>query len=128
AALADYRAAWKLSEDHFDANHCLAFLLAACPDASLRDLQSAVNHAKKSCELSGWTNWETIALLATTHAQSGDFPNAIRFQGEALKLAPVEKNAELQRRLALYESRKRPYETAAKGPAEESQADHAAAG
>lgn len=122
AALADYRAAWKLSEDHFDANHCLAFLLATCPDVSLRDLQAAVNHAKKSCELSGWTNWETIALLATTHAQSEDFPNAIRFQGEALRLAPVEKRAELERRLALYESGKRPYEAAAKGPAKESQA------
>src|SRR5262249_37701162 len=50
-ARTDYQAAVKCAPDDHEAHNALAWLLATCPDAKLRDPDQAVESAKKAAEL-----------------------------------------------------------------------------
>ena len=56
----------------------LAWLLATCPDASIRDGRKAVRFARKCCRLSDWHNSSFIGTLAAAYAEAGDFQKAIQ--------------------------------------------------
>ena len=95
----------------------LAFLLANCPDATLRNLPEATQLAEKACEL---TNYRTAAFLSTlgvVYSETGRFPEAILMAEKACALAAetgerelVQKNQEL---LKLYRAN-RPFHEAGK--------------
>jgi tetratricopeptide (TPR) repeat protein len=104
----------KISQLHpkeFDAAlNSLAWFLATCPDAGARDGKKAIKNAQKACELSQWKTWGYIDTLAAAYAETGDFDRAVKYQEQALKMAP-EQNEQLQeakQRLELYKQRK-PY-------------------
>ena len=80
----------------------LAWLLATCNDSAIRDGRRAVSIAQRACELSGWSNFSTLGILAAAHAEAGEFAEAARWQVRAVELAPPGAKKELQRRLKLY--------------------------
>ena len=94
----------------------LAWLLATCPDASLRNGPEAVKYAERACELTHY--WETLLIgtLAAAYAEAGRFDDAILMAQKACAMASksgeqdlLEKNQKL---LELYRARQ-PYHEAA---------------
>ena len=91
----------------------LAWILATCPMAELRDPDRAVTLAEDACKQSEWKNARALDTLAAACAGANDFANAIKHQTEAIKLADDDEMKEsFQARLALYQSDKPYIETA----------------
>jgi Flp pilus assembly protein TadD len=88
----------------------LAWVLATAPKASTRDGKKAIDYAMKACELSNWTDSETVSTLAAAYAETGDFDNAIKWQRKYLEYPNLTGSVYVddRDRLALYEARK-PY-------------------
>jgi len=82
----------------------LAWTLATCPDATVRNGEEAVDAATKACELTQWKNGGWIDTLAAAYAEAGDFQRAIEFEERALQTgtATEPERREMQKRLALY--------------------------
>jgi len=92
----------------------LAWLLAVCPDAKVRNGKKAIEYAKKACELSEWETPSWFGALAAAYAEAGDFDNAVKWQTKYLDAnypnsSPSNDTPEKARqRLGLYEQKK-PY-------------------
>ena len=109
-AKSDYERVIRLNPADSEACNELAWLLATCPDDSIRNGAEAVAIASKACELARWKDWNFLATLATAYAESGDFAQAVKFQKMVLsidKLTEQERKDESQR-LDLFE-KKKPY-------------------
>lgn len=79
-----------------------AWLLATCPDDTLRDGQLAVKHATKACELSDWNRAMFLDTLAAAYAEAGDFESAVKWQQEAIRLDDGTEG--FQERLRMFEA------------------------
>lgn len=88
----------------------LAWLLATCPEAELRDGKRAVALATRACELSDWKEGGMIDTLAAANAECGNFKEAVKWQKKAVELGNDDKEEEKKsrERLRLYEGGK-PY-------------------
>ena len=87
-------------------NH-LAWLLATCPQAALRNGAQAVELARELERLSGGKNPEYLDTLAAAYAEAGQFPQAVEAAGRALSLAAAQTNLhveEIRGRLKLYQN------------------------
>lgn len=83
----------------------LAWMLATCGDASLRNGVEAIKLAEKAVSVTSRTNAAYLDTLAAARAETGDFTGAVRTQKEALKLATTKaERAEFGSRLRLYET------------------------
>ena len=109
-AVNDYREAIRLDPKDADASSGLAWLLATCPDASVRDGPKAIELATRACELTSWEALYFLAVLGAAEAEIGDFDEAIKWQQRALKSARYERQdgEKARQRILLYEKR-RPY-------------------
>jgi Flp pilus assembly protein TadD len=107
-ALWAYKLALRLKPDDWDTKNSIAWILATCPDAKLRDGETAVWHAKKACELTNWKDARCVDTLAAAQAECGRFDEAVKWQKQALDLAPESQKLDFQTRLELYEHGK-PY-------------------
>ncbi len=87
-AIDDYTATIMHNPRHVAAHNNLALLLATCPEAGYRDGRRAVESATTACKLTDWKNADWIATLAAAYAESGNFPEAIKRQQQALDLMP----------------------------------------
>jgi tetratricopeptide (TPR) repeat protein len=108
-ALTDYEKAAQLAgKEPFHAGYhtSLAMLLAACPDAKIRDGKKALEAAQKAYTLAKGPN--ELATLAAAHAELGEFDRAVEWQTKAIDAAPKALNEQYQRRLKLYQDQK-PY-------------------
>lgn len=85
-----------------------AWLLATSPVPEHRDGALAIAAATKACEISFWKNARNLDTLAAAHAESGNFPEAIKWQEKALQHANKIERPDLESRLALYREQK-PY-------------------
>lgn len=56
----------------------LAWLEATCPNANFRDGKSAVEHATKACQLTGFKRSDYVGTLAAAYAEVGDFETAVK--------------------------------------------------
>jgi tetratricopeptide (TPR) repeat protein len=63
-AISDYSRAIQFSPWSETAYKNLAWLLATCPNASLRDGKKAVEYATKACVLSEWKDPKALRILA----------------------------------------------------------------
>lgn len=105
-AIADYQQAAELSPAL--GLNGLAWVLATCPDASLRDGKKAVEHARESCDRSDWKDWRYIDTLAAAHAEVGEFDRAIEYAKQAITMPSLrdEDRALMQEHLASFGQRK----------------------
>jgi tetratricopeptide (TPR) repeat protein len=96
----------------YDALNGLAWVLATCPETSLRDGHKAAETATKACDLTAWKNADPIGTLAAAYAEVGDFDAAVKAQTKAIELLTDEKTkADFRTRLAVYQQ-KQPYRQA----------------
>jgi hypothetical protein len=90
----------------------LAWLLATCPDASVRNGARAVELAQQAERLSGGQDPSMLGTLAAAYAEAGRFPEAIAAAQEVCVRASVSRDQALleknQRLLELYR-RGQPY-------------------
>jgi tetratricopeptide (TPR) repeat protein len=105
-ARADWNEAIRLDPKDLHSHFALAWLLATCPDAKIRDGKRAVELATDACEFSGWKNAYAVGALAAAYAESGDFVNAVKWQEEFLRLCSEGEKKKWGFLLELYKSGK----------------------
>ena len=107
-AIANYEKAVEIKPDYLLARNDLAWLLATCPIASLRDGKQAVELIQNESRLAGDKDPVLLRTLAAALAESGRFPEAVDFARRALQGLDANKNpdisAGLQREIKLYEA------------------------
>jgi len=105
-AIADNKQTIQLVPKIPDGYNNLAWILATCPEASLRDGKKAVESATKACELSGWKNPNYIDTLAAACAEAGDFDNAVKWETQFLQTPNLSADdaADAKTHLALYQA------------------------
>lgn len=95
AALPHYEAALAIDPDSSLPLNNLAWILAAAPDASLRDGPRAVQLAEKASRLMAGRDPIYLRTLAVAYAEAGRFNSAIDVAESALPLAEAEENSAL---------------------------------
>jgi len=103
-AIRDYRQVVRLDPRDADAYGNLAWLLATCPDAKVRDGKAALDSAAKACELTSWKAPYLLAIFSAACAENGAFDEAIKWQELALESPEFAKDEgeSARRRLALF--------------------------
>jgi tetratricopeptide (TPR) repeat protein len=91
-AIAHFRRALQLKPDIVEAQNNLAWVLATCPQASLRNGKEAVELAQRANQLTGEGNLVVLATLAAAYAEAGRFPEAMETAQRALQLAGTQSN------------------------------------
>jgi tetratricopeptide (TPR) repeat protein len=79
----DWKAALALRPDLPEAHRSLARLYSRVPVEHFRNGPEGVKHSMAACELSKWQNPHDLALLAASHAQAGQFDEAVDWQNKA---------------------------------------------
>jgi tetratricopeptide (TPR) repeat protein len=104
----EYQKALDLAPQHLSAHLGLAWLLATCPEASLRNGQKAVELAQQAERLGGGESPQILDTLAAAYAEAGRFGEAVETAKRALDLSVAQNNKPLaeaiQARLKLYET------------------------
>src|SRR5262249_23084270 len=108
-ALKDYQERLRLDPESVDSLTDVAWLLATCPTAPVRDGKQAVTLARKACTLDDWDSPGVMEVLAAALAEVSDFAEAVKTQKKALEAAERYNAEELKRakdRLKDYEQKK----------------------
>jgi protein O-mannosyl-transferase len=118
AAIECFRRALQAQPDWPETLNNLAWILAANPEASLRNGTEAVQLAERACKLTGYKEPLMVGTLAAAYAEAGRFEDAVKTAEKARDLAAAaglkavaEKNSQL---LELYRAAK-PYRDGAAG-------------
>jgi tetratricopeptide (TPR) repeat protein len=109
-ALASYEEALRLDPEDFDALNELAWHLATCPDAGIRDGRRAVELASRACQSDLGISAAYVDTLAAAHAEAGDFEAAAESERQAIAMLPQgdAESAPYRLRLEMYKAKK-PY-------------------
>lgn len=99
------RTALELSPETGKYLNALAWLLAACPDDSVRSPEEAIKLAKRANTLTNDKNASFLDTLAAAYAASGDFDKAVDFQQQAVDLLDTP-SGDCLGRLDLYKNHK----------------------
>jgi tetratricopeptide (TPR) repeat protein len=112
-AVADYSQAILLDPKGAREYNNLAWLLATCPQASVRDGKKAVQYALQACELSEWKDPACVDTLAAAYAEGGDFDHAVKYEQQSLTAIGNSASGATGRkvRLALYSGHKAYHQT-----------------
>jgi tetratricopeptide (TPR) repeat protein/Tol biopolymer transport system component len=94
-ALAQWRQALRQSPDNLQALSTLAWTLATCPDAAVRNGAEAVALAERAARLSSQREPAVLGTLAAAYAETGDFDKAVESERRAIDLATQQGNASL---------------------------------
>ena len=109
AATVQFQKVLELDSRDIAALNDLAWLLAACPEDSVRDGNRAITLAMKAEQLSGGKSPEILDTLAAAYAETGQFAEAVQTAKSALSLAAAQDKkplaAALQNRLLAYQSK-----------------------
>ncbi len=128
-AILHYYEALKNDPDDRLALNNLAWLLATCPQAALRDGAEAVKLAQRAVRLCNGREVLNIGTLAAAYAEAGRFPEAVQAAHQAIDQAKRQNNRALaedtQARLRLYMA-KTPYHEPAPASPERSTISRAA--
>jgi tetratricopeptide (TPR) repeat protein len=112
------REALRLNPDSPDGLNNLAWLLATCPDAKVRDGARAGELAEHACQLTQFKATVFLGTLAAAYAEAGRFNDATTTAQKACALASAAGEKELLKRnqelLALYQSHQPYHERPAK--------------
>jgi tetratricopeptide (TPR) repeat protein/thiol-disulfide isomerase/thioredoxin len=107
-AIASLRQTLKLRPDWPIAANNLAWILATCPDASLRDGKEAVAIATNVCKETDYKYASGLSTLAAAHAETGDFDSAMKHVASAIAVATERKQP--QHRIDAYFKRQELYQ------------------
>ena len=94
-AISHYQKALQINPDYAEAQNNLAWVLATCPQASLRNGNKAVELALRANQLAGDGNPAVLGTLAAAYAEAGRFPEAVATAQRALQLAGTQSNTGL---------------------------------
>jgi tetratricopeptide (TPR) repeat protein len=100
-AIAHYQKALQIKPAYAATQNKLAWILATCPKASLRNGDQAVELAQKANALTGGENPTILHTLAAAFAEAGRFSEGVETAQRALRLAEVQSNASLAGQLRL---------------------------
>ena len=92
-AVAQYRAALDREPESVEALNNLAWLLATCPDSTVRKGADAVRFAEQACRLTDQKKAGLVGTLAAAYAEAGRFPEAVTTAQTAADLAATAGNA-----------------------------------
>jgi tetratricopeptide (TPR) repeat protein len=92
----------------------LAWLTATCPDPRFRDSRQAVAAAEQAAKLAPRGDPFVLDALAAAYASAGQYQPAVRYQTEAIAVAPESFAPQFAERLALYRQG-RPFRNTASG-------------
>ena len=92
-AITHFQKALQINPDYAEAQNNLAWVLATCPQASLRNGNKAVELAQRANQLTGDGNPVVLGTLAAAYAEAGRFPEAVETAQRALQLAETQSNA-----------------------------------
>jgi tetratricopeptide (TPR) repeat protein len=111
-AMSHYRKVLQAQPAHVLTRSKLAWLLATCPEASIRDGAMAVEMGRQAVKLAGREDPGLLDTLAAAYAEAGQFPQAVASAQKALEMAEQQDNGALadalRARIALYKGEK-PY-------------------
>jgi tetratricopeptide (TPR) repeat protein len=91
-AVAQYRRALEINRDDIEAQNNLAWVLATCPDAAVRNGIQAVAIAERANSLTMGKSPVISATLAAAYAEAGRFADAVKAAERAHQLALAEGN------------------------------------
>ena len=97
-AITHYQRALQIKPDFLEVLNNLAWLLATCPDARVRDGALAVKYAERACELTHYDLIPMVGTLAAAYAEAGRFDDAISTAQKACALASGSGQQELLKR------------------------------
>jgi len=107
-AVRHYGEVVRLKPEDAEACNQLAWLLATCGEASVRDGMRAVELAERVNQFAGGRDVGFLDTLAAAYAEAGRFEDAVRTAQTALELAKLALQAEtarrIQERLQLYQA------------------------
>ena len=107
-AIAEYQKTLYLDSSHLPGRISLAWLLATCPEDTLRDGNQAVALSEQAILLAGIESPQLLDTVAAAYAEAGRFPEAVETARRALNLPATKNNPPLaeavQDRLKLYEA------------------------
>lgn len=86
-AASEYREILAAEPDLKEPLNNLAWLLATCPDAAVRNGAEAVEYAERACLLTLFKDPPPVATLAAAYAEAGRFPEAVVTADFATRLA-----------------------------------------
>jgi tetratricopeptide (TPR) repeat protein len=117
-AIGHYQKVLQIQPGYIEAENNLAYVLATCPQASLRDGAKALDLAQQADRASGGRNAIVLGTLATAFAENGKFTEALDAAQRALDLANSQSNPTLadvlRSNIALYKTG-RPFRDASLG-------------
>jgi protein O-mannosyl-transferase len=123
-AVAEYCEVLVSKPDQPEALNNVAWLLATCADATVRNGAEAVRLAEHACRLSGNAQPRPLGTLAVAYAEAGRFPEAVATAQKAVDAARADGNDQLaamsEQLLALFRDGK-PYHEPAATPAASSE-------
>ena len=94
-AIKHYREALKILPDFAEALNNLAWILAANPDAHVREGRQAVVLAERACKLTGYKQPIMVGTLAAAYAEAGRFDEAVTNAEKAKTMAEQANQMEL---------------------------------
>jgi tetratricopeptide (TPR) repeat protein len=94
-AIAHFQKALQINPDHVQTLNNLAWVLATCPQASLRNGNKAVELAQRANQLTRDGNPAVLRTLAAAYAEAGRFPEAVETGERALLVAGTQSNTAL---------------------------------
>jgi tetratricopeptide (TPR) repeat protein len=100
-AITQYQEALQIKPAVPASQNRLAWLLATCPEASLRNGNKAVELARQANALTGGENPVILHTLAAAFAEAGRFSEAVETAQHALRLAGAQSNTRLAGALQL---------------------------
>lgn len=95
-AIADLKLAMEKNPLDYQPVNDLAWVLATAEKEEFRDASEALKYATQACQMTQYTNWNTLDTLAAAHAANGNRTEAVKWVTTAMQHAPDEVQKKLQ--------------------------------